>query len=150
MDKKNISFVDQLSNHIIEWVNKNKDDFSIIGGISHEDQKDINRLFNANFKTIMASPHFDEFLIRQEGGWIWKSIEGRIATDFRNVVNKTLGLNRETESLYFCKNTGCVSKFSKACLHISPLYVMKRVTRCHPVFLHPLIFVPTPPYNKKL
>ena len=29
--------------------------------------------------------HFDEFLIRHEGGSIWKNIQGVMATDLRNI-----------------------------------------------------------------
>ena len=64
-----------------------------MGGITNEDVKEIKKLFTGNFRQIKRSPHFDEFLIRQEGGPIWSYIGGHISADLRNILK--YGFNKE-------------------------------------------------------
>ena len=80
------SLVNQLYNKVIEWLNENRVGLGIEDKITEADSKEIKDIFTGNFRTIQESPHFDEFLIRQEGGSIWINIVGVIGTDFKNVL----------------------------------------------------------------
>ena len=86
VSEEGITLVSQFSDVVMEWLNEKRVDLGIKEEITEEDVKEIKNLFTGNFRTIKGSPHFDEFLIRQEGGSIWKNIEGTISTDLRNVL----------------------------------------------------------------
>ena len=80
-----MNFIEQLPNEIIKWMNE-KVQLGIKEDISDVDIEEIKSIFSSNFRAIQGSKHFDEFLIRHEGGAIWRSIEKWIATEFRNIL----------------------------------------------------------------
>ena len=87
------SLVNELFDKVIDWLNENGSHLEI-RGITNEDVNEIKKL-TGNFRLIIGSPHFDEFLIRQEGGPIWSYIGGHISADLRNILK--YGFNKEVE-----------------------------------------------------
>ena len=92
----------------MEWLNEKKVDLEIEEEITEEDVKEIKKLFTGNFRQIKGSPHFDEFLIRQEGGPIWSYTGGHISADLRNILK--YGFKKEVGDVpEFGKVKNCLS-----------------------------------------